>query len=67
MEEKERLKAEKAAEKIAIKALKEEQRKSEKELKRKERLNKLLVKEAKIAELRKKNVEEIRKVENAPV
>jgi hypothetical protein len=63
LEEKEKAKAEKAAEKMA----KAELLKAERELKRKERLDKILAKEEKIAELRKKHVEEIRKIEKAPV
>ena len=75
LEEKEKAKAEKAAEKAleraakkaAEKALKDEKRNAEKELKRKERLDKILEKEAQIAELRKKHMEEIRQVEKTPV
>jgi len=59
LEEKEKAKAVKAAE--------AERKKAERDLKRKEQLDKILAKEATIAELRKKHVEEIRKVENSPV
>ena len=59
LEEKEKAKAEKAAE--------AERRKVERKLKRKEQLDKILAKEATIAELRKKHVEEIRKVEKSLV